>query len=145
VPIFIEKLFKLDSISAQNSIPIAVFIQNYISRTRISTNTVITALLYLDRLKKLHPRSKGSPGSGYRLILSATILAAKFIYDDTFDNSAWATVSSGFFELHQVNQMEMEMLEFLGFRLFISSNEWNEFYSAIYKRVMSKRQNNQQN
>lgn len=101
------------------------------TRTRISGNTIVTAFLFLDRLKKLHPRCKGSAGSAYRLLLASIMLAAKYLYDDTFDNTAWATVSSGMFTLEQVNHMEMEMLYFLNFGLFVTCHEWITFYDGL--------------
>lgn len=102
------------------------------NRTRINTCTLTAAFLYLDRLKQLHPRCKGSPGSGHRLMLAAIVLAAKYMYDDTFDNTAWATVSSGLFELEQVNHMEREMLSFLDFKLFIKTQEWYQFTDRLW-------------
>ncbi|KAI8911032.1 hypothetical protein EDD86DRAFT_265302, partial [Gorgonomyces haynaldii] len=120
-PTFIEKLFKCPSTPPSTSqVSLEDFLTNILTRTRISSSTLVTAFLYLDRLKRLHPKCKGSPGSGYRLLLSAIMLAAKFMYDDTFDNTAWATVSCGMFELLQVNHMERELLLFLDFKLFIS-------------------------
>lgn len=104
---------------------------NIINRTRINTCTLVAAYFYLNRLKLLHPRCKGSPGSGHRLFLAAIVLAAKYLYDDTFDNTAWATVSSGLFELEQVNHMEREMLSFLDFKLFIKTQEWYQFTEKL--------------
>jgi hypothetical protein len=57
------------------------------------------------------------------------------MYDDTFDNTSWATVSSGLFKLEQVNNMEREMLGFLDFQLFIHSEEWLEFYEALKNKI----------
>ena len=102
------------------------------NRTRINTCTLAAAFLYLERLKQLHPRCKGSPGSGHRLMLAAIVLAAKYMYDDTFDNTAWATVSSGLFELEQVNHMEREMLSFLDYKLFIKTQEWYHFTDRLW-------------
>ena len=113
----------------------ASFAQNIMSRTKINTNTLVAALLYLERLKKSYPRCRGSSGSGYRLLLSAIILAAKYLYDDTFDNAAWATVSCGMFNLKQVNHMEMELLNFLSFSLFIKMEEWNLFCGYLEMHI----------
>lgn len=104
-------------------------------RTNITSVTLATAFFYLYRLKLMHPRCKGSDGSGHRLFLSAIIIAAKYMYDDTFDNTSWATVSSGIFKLEQVNNMEREMLGFLNFQLFIHSEEWLEFYGALKGKI----------
>jgi Cyclin, N-terminal domain len=129
-PKFIERVFGCDSFppeSFSTKIQLSAFITNIMNRTRLKTCTLTTAFLYLNRLKQHHPRCKGSAGSGYRLFLAAIILAAKYMYDDTFDNTAWATVSSGLFPLEEVNHMEREMLSFLDFQLFIKDSEWVNF------------------
>ena len=59
------------------------FLQNILNRTKITTNTMVTAFYYLFRLKKFHPQCRGSTGSGHRLMLAATVLASKYLYDDT--------------------------------------------------------------
>ncbi|EGF84129.1 hypothetical protein BATDEDRAFT_85420 [Batrachochytrium dendrobatidis JAM81] len=129
---FIDKLFGCGMTLPQNSnVELDQFIKVIISRTRLSSSTLVTAFLYLERLKTCHPKCKGSPGSAHRLILSAIMLAAKFLYDDTFDNTAWATVSSGIFSLEQVNHMEMEMLYFLDYNMYVSLEMWNAFYTRL--------------
>jgi hypothetical protein len=129
-PKFITRVFGCDSFppeSFSTKIQLSAFLSNIMNRTRLNTCTLTTAFLYLNRLKQYHPRCKGSAGSGYRLFLAAIILAAKYMYDDTFDNTAWATVSSGLFPLEEVNHMEREMLSFLDFQLFIKESEWVNF------------------
>ena len=56
---------------------------NVINRTKITTDTMVTAFYYLYKLKKIHPKCRGSNGSGHRLMLAATVLASKYLYDDT--------------------------------------------------------------
>ena len=121
--------------SFPNQISLSAFLLNIMNRTRINTCALTAAFFYLDRLKQLHPRCKGSPGSGHRLMLAAIVLAAKYMYDDTFDNTAWATVSSGLFELEQVNHMEREMLSFLDFKLFIKTHEWYQFTDKLWMEM----------
>jgi hypothetical protein len=72
-------------------------------------------------------------------MLAATILAAKYMYDDTFDNTAWATVSSGLFDLDQVNHMERELLGFLDFGLFIQPQDWLQFYENLHLSIQSRK------
>ena len=134
-PKFIERYFGCDSTppeTFQTKIQLASFLLNIMNRTRINTCTLTAAFFYLNRLKQLHPKCKGSPGSGYKLFLAAIILAAKYMYDDTFDNTAWATVSSGLFPLMDVNHMEREMLSFLDFQLFITDSEWLAFNEILF-------------
>lgn len=104
--------------------PLTKFIGHILYRTRVSIMTLVLALHFLRRLKQLHPVCKGSYGSGHRLILASVITASKYLYDDTYDNRAWAQVSCGLFKIEEVNQMEAEFLRFLDYRLYIRENEW---------------------
>ncbi|KAI8896609.1 hypothetical protein BC833DRAFT_596905 [Globomyces pollinis-pini] len=140
---FIERVFKCDSSpssSFKNPIALQPFLTNIMNRTRINTLTLITAFYYLDRLKQRHPNCKGSPGAGHRLFLAAILIASKYLYDDTFDNCAWATVSSGLFELQQVNHMEREMLGFLDYTLFINQHDWISFNNDLFHVILTDRQ-----
>lgn len=141
--VFIEDMFHCDSGPSPqfaNQVSLDAFLTNIMARTRITTSTLITAFFYLERLKLFHPKCKGSSGSGHRLFLAAIILAAKYMYDDTFDNTAWATVSSGLFDLEQVNHMEREMLNFLEFKLFIRSFEWIQFNERLNACIRKEQQ-----
>ncbi|RKP35848.1 hypothetical protein BJ085DRAFT_12138, partial [Dimargaris cristalligena] len=103
------------------------FIRSVVHRTQTPITAIITALIYLCRLKQRHPSCKGSPGAGHRLILAALITATKSLYDDAYHNRSWVTVSQGLFSLAEVNQMEMEFLVFLNFRLCVTRDQWCEF------------------
>jgi hypothetical protein len=138
---YIQMLFCCDpspSDTFANRITLPLFLQNIMNRTKITTNTLVTSFFYLYRLKQFHPRCQGSQGSGHRLFMAATILASKYMCDDTFDNTAWATVSSGIFKLDEINSMEKEFLEILNFNLFIRSEEWLQFYESLYITMTQK-------
>ncbi|TPX48656.1 hypothetical protein SeLEV6574_g01928 [Synchytrium endobioticum] len=55
----------------------------------------------------------------------------KYLHDDTYDNKAWAQVSHGLFKTDEVNQMESELLHFLGYKLYVSKAEWEAFTTEI--------------
>ncbi|KAJ1973198.1 hypothetical protein H4R35_004243 [Dimargaris xerosporica] len=113
------------------------FIRSVVHRTQTPTTAIITALIYLCRLKQRHPSCKGSPGAGHRLILAALITATKSLYDDAYHNRSWVTVSQGLFSLAEVNQMEMEFLVFLNFRLCVTRDQWCEFVAIIDEKLQS--------
>ncbi|KAJ1986120.1 hypothetical protein H4R33_003545 [Dimargaris cristalligena] len=113
------------------------FIRSVVHRTQTPITAIITALIYLCRLKQRHPSCKGSPGAGHRLILAALITATKSLYDDAYHNRSWVTVSQGLFSLAEVNQMEMEFLVFLNFRLCVTRDQWCEFVAIIDEKLQS--------
>ncbi|KAI8928660.1 hypothetical protein BC831DRAFT_548208 [Entophlyctis helioformis] len=134
--ILIQRLFGCSSAApAGFDVPLPAFINTIMSRTRISVSTLVTAFLYLTRLKSMHPKCKGNEGSAHRLTLAAIVIAAKFIYDDTFDNTAWAAVSSGIFRLEEINNMEMEILHFMGYILFVTDDNYQTFYAAVDREI----------
>ncbi|RKO96655.1 hypothetical protein CXG81DRAFT_6, partial [Caulochytrium protostelioides] len=95
------------------------FISHLVNRTRISSTTVLMGLLLLHRLKLRFPDSKGNEESPYRLLLSAFIVAAKTLYDDTYDNAAWVSISYGLFTTDEVNRMERELLQHLSWNITV--------------------------
>ncbi|KAI8803600.1 hypothetical protein BJ742DRAFT_682926, partial [Cladochytrium replicatum] len=106
---------------------LAQFIMSVMHRTRSSLSSLALALFYLTRLKQIHPFCRGSHGSGHRLVLAALIVASKYLYDDTFNNKAWSSVSSGLYSLEEVNQMEIELLFFLKYQLWVTESSWVAF------------------
>ncbi|KAJ1964030.1 hypothetical protein IWQ62_003047 [Dispira parvispora] len=121
-----------------NNLPsLSSFIRSVVHRTQSPVTAIITALIYLCRLKQRHPSCKGSPGAGHRLILAALITATKYLYDDAYHNRSWVTVSQGLFNLSEINQMEMEFLVFLNFRLSVTRDQWCEFVAIIDEKLQS--------
>lgn len=131
-PQFVARLFDCDStLFPFRKLP--HFLAYIMQRTRINTICLTTAFFYLNRLKRMQPRCKGSPGSGHCLFLVAIMIACKYLHDDTFDNSAWATVSCGLLTLEQINLMEKDVLGLLKFNLFIKHDEWHKFTQALHQ------------
>ena len=121
-----------DSIpSQQHLVRIPDLLRNIMKRTKISIMTIVVALLLLKRLKNLHPSSRGTRTSVYRLVFSSVLVASKIMYDDTYDNRAWSTVSLGLFTLSDVNLMERDILYFLDYRMFVSREEWTGFLKCL--------------
>ncbi|KAJ2889961.1 hypothetical protein GGI21_006360, partial [Coemansia aciculifera] len=73
------------------------FLKHICRRTRTPLTCMCLALLYLTRLRANHPRSRGSPGSSYRLALSSLCVATKYLYDDAYHTCSWVQVSMGLF------------------------------------------------
>jgi hypothetical protein len=100
-------------------------------RTRINSATLALALLYLQRLKASSPETTGTHGSGHRLLLAAIILASKYLYDDSYDNTAWAKVSMGLVEIKEVNAIERELLDYLQFNVGVARWEWLKWIATL--------------
>jgi G1/S-specific cyclin PLC1 len=105
---------------------ITAFITSLVERSHIQVPTLMTSLVYLDRLKaKLPDMAKGMHSTVHRIFLTSLILAAKNINDSSPKNKHWARYTSvrGFpnfgFSITEVNLMEKQMLFLLDWDLGI--------------------------
>jgi len=55
------------------------------------------------------------------------MLASKFLNDQSFTNRAWSKVSNQLFRTEEVNTMERDFLELIGFNLFVDSKAFGKF------------------
>ncbi|KAI8866803.1 hypothetical protein GQ42DRAFT_127702, partial [Ramicandelaber brevisporus] len=111
--------------------PLYDFISHAVYRTRSSPTIIVLALLYLCRLKRRTPHSRGSPGAGHRLLIASLLLATKFLLDDAYHNKSWMQVSQNMFHLNEVNQMELEMLALLDWHVGVSPKQWREYVQVM--------------
>ena len=116
--------------------PLAQFVAYALHRTRLHTSVTFTAL-FLSRLQSRSPAAGGP--SGHCLFLSEFMIASKIVCDDTYSNKSWTVVGQGMFSLHEINQMEREMSEYLGWDLIgagVDSKDLDEFEKQIRREYV---------
>ncbi|KAI9268996.1 hypothetical protein BDA99DRAFT_535081 [Phascolomyces articulosus] len=105
------------------------FCLQVLTATQLSQNAVYLALKYICALLRTNPTIEGADGSEYRLFTVALMLANKFLDDSTFTNKTWSDVSG--MKLHDLNTMEAEFLEAIGYGLFIREYEFDQWRHAV--------------
>jgi hypothetical protein len=104
------------------------YVKRILKYTRCSPCNIIVGLVYLQRVKELDVNGKcWTRLTSYniqRLLLTALLLASKFLDEPHASNRQWALV--GDLSVQEMNSMELEMLWLLKFSLNISRDEYDE-------------------
>ncbi|CAE8622291.1 unnamed protein product, partial [Polarella glacialis] len=112
-----------------------VSVELYFRRIRsyfsCSSECYVLALLYIDRLIKLHPGITVSKLSVHRLLITAMVVAAKFQDDVFFTNAHYAKI--GGLRVDELNALERRFCQLLDWRLFVKPGEFE-----LYRKIVLK-------
>merc|ERR1711862_488278 len=96
-----------------------ISVSNYIQRImhfgRCSVDDLLLASYYLDQMLKKNPAILYNCYTAHRLLLTAILLANKYINDSYFNNKAFAKI--GGVSLGEMNSLEMEFLNCISYKL----------------------------
>eukprot|EP00188_Purpureofilum_apyrenoidigerum_P005104 Plantae.Rhodophyta-Purpureofilum_apyrenoidigerum.ctg634.p1 GENE.Plantae.Rhodophyta-Purpureofilum_apyrenoidigerum.ctg634~~Plantae.Rhodophyta-Purpureofilum_apyrenoidigerum.ctg634.p1 ORF type:complete len:209 (+),score=18.49 Plantae.Rhodophyta-Purpureofilum_apyrenoidigerum.ctg634:168-794(+) len=111
----------------------AVGLRDYLHRifkySQCTSGCYVAALVYLQRIAKRDPSLRLNSLNVHRLIITAVVLAVKFHEDSYFSNSFYARV--GGVSLEEFNQLEVAFLQFMDFRLYISTEEYTKCLNTL--------------
>jgi len=121
------------------------FITSTVDRSRVQVPTLMSSLVYLQRLqKRLPPVAKGMRCTVHRIFLASLILAAKNLNDSSPKNKHWArySVVKGFdgfgFSLTEVNLMEKQLLFLLDWDLRITTEDLYEHLDPFIQPIIKQ-------
>ncbi|KAJ5742800.1 uncharacterized protein N7511_011201 [Penicillium nucicola] len=124
-------------------LPLRIFIQETLRRSRTSYSTLQVALYYLIKIKPhvpTHDFTKEQPRDqsllramqcGRRMFLAALILASKYLQDRNYSARAWSKISG--LNTLEINQNELMFLKAVGWRLHIDEATFQRWTDLVLK------------
>lgn len=107
--------------------------------------TIVSALVYLDRLLVTHPFLRLTETNAHRIIWTCIVVAIKHFEDNFFTNAHYSKV--GGVTLPEMNKLELTLLLSLSFELFITPTQFKQYSDALnssreYCRMYAAQQKN---
>ncbi|ORX89205.1 hypothetical protein K493DRAFT_267364 [Basidiobolus meristosporus CBS 931.73] len=139
--LFIQYIWPSEA-SEQQAVPLRIYIQEVLRRSRTSFSTLLIALIYLFRLKSALAKEcnqsllegcRGHYGCGRRMFLAAIIVATKFLQDRGTTNLGWARLSG--LSVKEINENERGFLKLLNYNIFVSSPLFSWWSTLLINKV----------
>lgn len=131
-------------------VPLRMFIQEVLKRSRTTYSTLQTALFYLFRARPALLAQLYGTGAdrkqeqwqdayincGRRMFLASLVVASKFVQDKTYRNSAWAKIAG--LPVAEINAAERIFLELIDYRLYIAQSTFEQWHHLLHMHVEAR-------
>jgi PHO85 cyclin-1 len=133
------------------------FLAHIILHSNLQVATLLTTLIYLDRLRpklpkttrgvstihvshhQFSPKSLGMPCTRHRVLLATIVVAAKYLNDASPKNKHWAFYGR-LFDVVEVNLMERQLLHLLDYDLRFDEAEALQSFNSFLPQVRSPKE-----
>ncbi|VEU22323.1 DEKNAAC103528 [Brettanomyces naardenensis] len=112
------------------------FITKLVRYTNVYTGTLMSTIVYMNRLKCRLPKdAQGMACTRHRIFLACLIIASKYFNDCSPKNKHWSKYTDGLFRKEDVNLMERQLLMLMDWDVRIETFElttvWKRFLDPI--------------
>jgi hypothetical protein len=139
-----EPKSRCENVSGRGVLPLRMFIQETLRRSRTSYSTLQVALYYLILVKPHLPKhdftmpqsedaSLRALQCGRRMFLAALILASKYLQDRNYSARAWSKISG--LKVCEINTNEMAFLEAVNWKLHIVDAIWEKWQEVVLRHT----------
>lgn len=139
-----EPKSRCENASGRGVLPLRMFIQETLRRSRTSYSTLQVALYYLILIKPHLPKhdftmaqpedaSLRALQCGRRMFLAALILASKYLQDRNYSARAWSKISG--LKVCEINTNEMAFLEAVNWKLHIVDSIWEKWQEVVLRHT----------
>nr|PVC54669.1 hypothetical protein MACL_00001135 [Theileria orientalis] len=114
--------------NSMNAPPISEYLTRIARYVNCSNECFVLALVYIDRIMRLH-RFSVSVLNIHRLLITSVMLAAKFSDDVYYSNSFYAQV--GGIKVAEMNQLEAQFLILINYHLFVDARDYENCRKGV--------------
>lgn len=125
-------VFYLDSWKNEEQARLNVH-QQECAPTQLGIDALVLALVYVERIYKLHPNARLCSYTLHRLICTGMLLATKFSEDRPLSNRFWAKVAG--ISLVELNKLEQKLLELIQFQLYVLPEDFLAAKTRLFESV----------
>lgn len=134
---YLQRLWESDNTTRAQLTGLTNYMASILCRLAPSAITLFTAIYYVRRLRKHYPKSRGEAGCSHRLFTVAMLIAHRYHecphqQQGTNLYLTWSTYTHHIFSPADLQRMELEMVAFLKFELYISWEDFEYFVDRVY-------------
>lgn len=118
------------------NISVEDYLKRIVQHTRATDESLVTALIYIDRLISKHAGFTLHSTNFHRLFLTATLLSSKFFEDSPYNNAFWAKV--GGVSAQDLFKQESQFTQMIEWNFEVSPKLFFNYFQEMYKFAESE-------
>jgi len=121
------------NVSQVPSISVEAYVARIAQYSQCSPEAYILAIIYIDRYHREHGATCLNRLNIHKLIIASIMVAAKFVDDVRLSNKDFAKI--GAVSTRELNELELELLNTIGFSIHVKQEEFDCYAEAILSNL----------